>query len=126
MEKPTIGQRLGYWFDNMMARGMPAMIGMLFFISLIIILVVSAVVFLFKISPNNENFVELIWMGMMRTIDAGTVAEDEGKPIFLFLMLAITIGGIFIFSALIGVLSAGLDEQLERLRKGRSRVLGWS
>lgn len=110
------------------------MIGMLFFISLIIILVVSLVVFLFDFSPNNENFLQLIWMGMMRTIDAGTVADDEGKPIFLFLMLAVTIGGIFIFSALIGVLSAGLDEQLERLRKGRSRVLesghtlilGWS
>ena len=38
-------------------------------------------------------------------------------------MLAVTLGGIFIVSALIGVLSAGVDSKLDELRKGRSRVL---
>jgi voltage-gated potassium channel Kch len=38
-------------------------------------------------------------------------------------MLLVTIGGIFIFSALIGVLNSGLGARLEQLRKGRSTVL---
>ncbi|MFN2150415.1 MAG: CASTOR/POLLUX-related putative ion channel, partial [Anaerolineales bacterium] len=46
----------------------------------------------------------------------------------------VTVGGVFIVSALIGVLNSGLETQLERLRNGRSRVLenghtlilGWS
>jgi voltage-gated potassium channel Kch len=46
----------------------------------------------------------------------------------------VTVGGLFIVAALVGVLSAGLDSRLEELRKGRSRVieeghtvlLGWS
>ena len=49
-------------------------------------------------------------------------------------MLAVTIGGIFIVSLLISVLSNGLQTKLEDLRKGRSFVveenhtliLGWS
>ena len=47
---------------------------------------------------------------------------------------AITLGGIFIVSALIGVLASGLEGRLNDLRRGRSRVvevghtviLGWS
>ena len=49
-------------------------------------------------------------------------------------MLAVTLGGIFIVSALIGVISTGVDAKLDELRKGRSFVLesdhtlilGWS
>jgi voltage-gated potassium channel Kch len=49
-------------------------------------------------------------------------------------MLAVTLGGVFIVSTLIGVLTAGVEGKLEELRKGRSQVLesghtlilGWS
>jgi ion channel POLLUX/CASTOR len=49
-------------------------------------------------------------------------------------MFAVTIGGVFIISTLIGVLTAGVEGKIEELRKGRSRVLeshhtvilGWS
>ena len=38
-------------------------------------------------------------------------------------MFIVTFAGIFIFSALIGVLSAGIEGKLSELRKGRSRVI---
>jgi voltage-gated potassium channel Kch len=49
-------------------------------------------------------------------------------------MLFVTLGGIFVVSALIGVLNNAIEGQMERLRKGRSMVLesnhtvilGWS
>ncbi len=52
----------------------------------------------------------------------------------MVLMLAITVGGIFVVSAFIGVLTAGLEGKIADLRKGRSKVverghtvvLGWS
>ena len=37
----------------------------------------------------------------------------------MFGMLAVTFGGIFIISALIGILNTGLQEKLADLRKGR-------
>ena len=53
---------------------------------------------------------------------------------FRLVMLFVTLGGIFVVSALIGVLNNAIEGQMERLRKGRSRVLesnhtlvlGWS
>jgi voltage-gated potassium channel Kch len=59
---------------------------------------------------------------------------DEGSAGFVLGMLAVTFGGIFVISTLIGILNNGLQEKLADLRKGRSRVLehdhvlilGWS
>ena len=70
----------------------------------------------------------------MRTLDPGTMGGDEGSFGFLLAMLAVTLGGIFIVSALIGIINTGLEGKLDELRKGRSRVvesghtviLGWS
>jgi voltage-gated potassium channel Kch len=61
------------------------------------------------------------------------VAGDTGWS-FRLVSFAITLGGIFIVSALIGVLASGLEGRLGELRRGRSRVvetghtviLGWS
>ena len=58
----------------------------------------------------------------MRTLDAGTMGGDAGWG-FRCVMLVVTLGGIFVVSALIGVLSAGIEGKLDELRKGRSQVL---
>ena len=58
----------------------------------------------------------------MRTLDSGTMGGDAGWG-FRLVMLLVTLGGIFVVSALIGVLSTGLEGKLDELRKGRSRVL---
>ena len=70
----------------------------------------------------------------MRTLDPGTMGGDDGSRVFLLLMLTVTLGGIFIVSILIGVLTTGIEGKLEQLRKGRSFVaeqghtviMGWS
>jgi voltage-gated potassium channel Kch len=79
------------------------------------------------------GFLEGAWLSLMRTLDAGTMGGDAGWG-FRILMLVVTIGGIFIVSTLIGVLSSGIESKLEEMRKGRSFVieknhtliLGWS
>ena len=71
---------------------------------------------------------------MMRIIDPGNVGGDEGSWTFLLSMLAVTVGGILVFSTLIGVIFTGIDNKLTELRKGRSFVVerghtiifGWS
>lgn len=77
---------------------------------------------------------DLLWNSLMRTLDSGTMGGDTGSFGFLLGMLAVTLGGIFIISALIGIINTGLEGKLAQLRKGRSRVveaghtviLGWS
>ena len=139
VSKPTLRERWNYWFDNYMSRGTLALIGGLTVISLIIILVMAAVVSLGGValapegSTEGLSFVEAAWEGLMRTLDAGTMGGDAGWG-FRLSMFVVTVGGVFFISALIGVLTTGVEGKIEELRKGRSRVLenghtiilGWS
>lgn len=121
----TIGERLRYAFDKSMAAGPIALIGWLAVLSLIVIMVAGAIIAVLGITPDggdNLNFIEAMWASLMRTLDAGTMGGDTGWS-FRLIMLLVTLGGIFIVSTLIGVLSSGIEGKLEELRKGRSRVL---
>jgi voltage-gated potassium channel Kch len=127
-------ERLRYWFDSTMSRGTPALVAWLGLASVVLIGVVSGLSMLLAPADTQDDMRRVLWMSLLRTLDPGTMGGDQGHPVFLALMLTVTIGGIFIVSALVGVLAAGLDERLRELRKGRSRlieenhtvVLGWS
>lgn len=135
--KPTWQEKLKYQFDNFMARGTAALIGALGLLSLLLIFVMAAVISLGDIRPSGSdeslNFWEAAWQSLMRTLDAGTMGGDEGWS-FRFVMFIVTLGGVFIISTLIGVLTSGIENKMDELRKGRSRViesghtviLGWS
>ena len=123
MKKPTFQQRFQYWFDKFMSRGTSAMLIGLLILSGLIILLAAALVKITNSAPNGESFLQVAWMGLLRTLDSGTMGGDTGKPIFLALMLFVTFGGVFVVSALIGIINNGLEDKLDELRKGRSLVL---
>lgn len=133
MHKTTLMDRVRYWFDNFMSKGTLALLAGLAVASALMIFTVVAFL---AVTGQTENISvgELAWMGLLRTLDTGTMGGDAGSPIFLLGMLVITIGGVFTVSTLIGVLNNGLEDKLDELRKGRSRVvesnhtviLGWS
>ncbi|MBI4822495.1 MAG: potassium transporter TrkA [Deltaproteobacteria bacterium] len=136
MEDFTLRERLRYAFDNTLARGTIALIGWLALITLISIFLLAIFVVATGAHPEGDDSLglgEAMWGNLMRTLDAGTMGGDTGW-LFRIWMLLVTLVGIFILSTLIGVLSSGLEEQLDGLRKGRSRVverghtviLGWS
>lgn len=139
MRPITLKDRLQYWFDNFMTKGTLALIAGLAVISFLMIFAISALVYFTGQSPDagdgtRVSFLGITWMGLLRTLDTGTMGGDAGSPLFLGAMLAITLGGVFTVSTLIGILNNGLEDKLDELRKGRSRVietghtviLGWS
>lgn len=138
MKNITFSDRLRYWFDNTMSKGPVAMIGLLFAMSALLIIFVSALITLFGLDRSEDGsrigFIQITWMSLMRTLDAGTMGGDSGSWPFLFAMFIVTLGGVFIVSTLIGILSSGIEGKIEELRKGRSFVveedhtviLGWS
>ncbi len=137
MEKATLKERLGYRFDNFMARGTIALIGGLFGVTIAMIVLVALVIMLARLRPSADSaplgLAEALWQTTMRAIDTGTIAGDTEWS-YRLVGFAITLGGIFIASALIGILASGLENRLNELRRGRSRVieeghvviLGWS
>lgn len=116
-----------------------ALIVWLGLLSAVLIAAVALVVALTGIAPPGEGgarpgFLHLAWMSLMRTLDPGIMSGDTGNWSFLLMMFAVSLGGVFIVSSLIGILTSGLEAKIEDLRKGRSRVLesghtvilGWS
>jgi voltage-gated potassium channel Kch len=136
MKPITWNDRLRYRFDNYMAKGTAALIGGLAALSLAVILLAASLISLANITPEGGEsltFVEAAWESLMRTLDSGTMGGDTGWT-FRIVMFAVTLGGVFIISSLIGVLTSGLEGKMDEMRKGRSRViesdhtviLGWS
>jgi voltage-gated potassium channel Kch len=133
MNKPTVGERLRYWFDGVMSRGMIALIGLLAFASVVLIGIMSLIVVLFGLSGGESGYGETFWSSLMHALDSGTLGGDESVGLRAA-QLVVTVGGIILVASLISIISSAFDRRVEELRKGRSRVLendhtlilGWS
>lgn len=139
MQEFTLRQRLRYAFDNTLSRGTPALIAWLAIVSIAFIALAAIALVITGAAPTAEGgarlgFFELMWHNLMRTLDAGTMGGDSGSLVYLLIMLTVTLGGVFIVGTLIGLISNGVGNQIDELRKGRSVVaekdhiviLGWN
>ncbi|MGY2702466.1 CASTOR/POLLUX-related putative ion channel [Nocardioides sp. HB32] len=134
--RSSLGDRMRYRFDNSMSRGTPALIAWLSVATLVLILLFTVVVTALRLRRGgSDGFFREMVQTLFHALDPGTVAGDADSPWrFLLTMLLLTIAGLFIVSALIGVIAAGIDTKLADLRRGRSIVLekdhtvilGWS
>ncbi len=129
MRKVTFRERLRYAFDNTMAKGTKALVGWLALVTALLILVFTLIVLFAGIGPPGSNghrpgFFLQLWYTLQHAIDPAAI---EGDPttrwILPAVMLIVGVAGLFIVSALIGVIATGLDNKLEDLRKGRSFVV---
>ena len=134
--KSGLGDRLRYMFDNSMSSGTPALVAWLIAATLMLIIVFSvilAITGMHNDGSDRGSFANLFY-NLLHALDPGTVGGDAGTWPYLLTMLLLTLGGLFIVSALIGVLANGIDSKLADLRRGRSIVLeedhtvilGWS
>ncbi|HVE72178.1 MAG TPA: potassium transporter TrkA [Thermoanaerobaculia bacterium] len=139
MKTFTLRQRLRYAFDNTLSKGTPALIAWLAILTIAFLVVASILLVLLGAAPKADggaalSFPELMWHNLMRTLDAGTMGGDTGSVGYLVMMLLVTLGGVFIVGTLIGLISNGVGNQIDELRKGRSLVaetdhiviLGWN
>lgn len=134
--KITVFQRIRYHFDNLIGKGTPALLSMLFISFLIVAFITSLILFTLKIKDEaglDMTFYEAYWSSLMHVIDQGTITGDTDWQL-RFATLATTFIGIFLVSLLVTILNNGFSTKLEELKKGRSLVLeeghtvilGWS
>lgn len=131
-------EKFAYKFEQTISKGPTSVIKWLALISLFTVLLLGFLILIFGISNNPEGkegigFIEGSWQSLMATLDSGTMGGDEGW-LFRIVRFAATILGIFIISILIGSISSGIDQKIDDLKRGRSKViesnhtliLGWS
>ena len=130
-----IREQISYRFDQSVSSGTGALVAWLGVLSALLIFITGVVVWGLGLWPDEQpSFGQVLWRLLMRTLDAGTMGGDDGSLVYLLSMLFITACGIFVVSAFISIISAGLDDKIAELRRGRTPVieddftliLGWS
>ncbi|MCO8277997.1 NAD-binding protein [Actinoplanes sp. TRM 88003] len=122
-DRPTAGERFRYWFDGVMSKGMIALIGLLAFGSVVLIAVMSLVITVLGLWPDEQkSFDETFWSSLMHALDSGTLGGDDGVGLRAA-QLVVTVAGIIVVASLISIISNAFDARVEQLRKGHSRVL---
>lgn len=133
-EKHSLRQRARYRFDNLLARGTIILVMWLALATAALIAAAALILVVAGVDYGEESgFLTALWISLVRTLDPGVIGADPGWP-FRVVGLLVTLGGIFIVSTLISLLSTGIGTKLDELRKGRSLVLesghtlilGWS
>lgn len=134
----SLRHKLGYSFDKFMSQGSFSLIVWLGVLTTFIVLIFAVVLNTLGLRPVGERsfgFFDAFWVNITHVLDPGNVGGHEGSEwAFLMFMLFVTIVGIIIISTLIGLISNGILDKIEDMRKGRSFViedghvliLGWS
>lgn len=140
MRKITRADRFRYRFDNLLSRGPIVLIGILFLLCAGLLALVVVFMAITRQGPQDGNnhllpIHSMAWIGLLTTLDTGEIENvTSTSAVALGALLITTLGGIFLTSILIGLLTTGIANRLELLRKGRSLVvehghtviLGWS
>lgn len=124
MAKYTFREKIRFGFDTLMAKGLKSVLLLLVLATMALVAIVSLIVVLFKLYPPSGplDYPEAFWLGMLRTLDAGTMSSDQGFG-FRAAMLVVTLLGVVLVATLIGAISNWFTERAIDLRKGRSKVL---
>lgn len=137
MKNVPISVKLKYKFDNYVSKGTAAMITGLALITLLVIVAFGIFLLLFGLHPDHDsdfNIFESVWVNLTHVLDPGVLGNHEDNWPFRIFMMVTTFVGLVIISTLIGLISNGILEKMDELRKGRSFVieeghvliLGWS
>ncbi len=113
--KAGLRTRLRYWFDNTMSRGTPALIGWLAIVSAGLIVVVSIALAIATANESILNVFDLLWQTFVSAFSVDI--PDNGGIAVHAIWFLLALGGIFVVSALVGLLTSGLNQKLEELRR---------
>lgn len=123
MKKPSFKERLGYRLDLIMARGTSSLIFFLSVFTLILVILTGAAVIFVERAWANDSFPFAVWKSFTLTLDPGNLASVEGSFGLILIAALSTVGGLFITSTLISILSTGLSNRLENLQRGNAKII---
>lgn len=110
-----------YNFDNLLMRGAAAQI-----LLLIVVTGIMAVIFGLILSGTTSEGGSVgssIWTALVHSLDPGVLSGSDGSMWFLFLLLVVTLLGLFSVGTLISIITANTSKTLDRLSHGKSKIV---
>lgn len=140
MRNNTLRQRLRYKFDNFISSGSASIFLSLLVVFIVLLLSVAGLrILIYLVYPEGAgqfdgNFKQ-VFATFLQLTDPGNMAQDipsSGSYKFTAILAGLT--GIILLSMLIAVITTALDQKLNQLKKGLSKVienehtllLGWN
>ena len=121
-QKISISSRIKYLFDKTLSKG-PLSLGLwLALATFLMVLVVSLIVHIARMDPEL-GLPAIFWTMLLQALAPNPVDVNAGPWRFLMAMLVITLGGIFMVSIFIGIVTSSLENKIQSLRRGRSKVI---
>ncbi|MFE0653397.1 NAD-binding lipoprotein [Streptomyces sp. NPDC059534] len=125
--------RLRYWFDTVLTRGTPALVGWLALACLLLVVPVSALlVWTDDRAPASlGSRVAAVWRNTGQTLRLG---GEVGPPLRVALSVLLALIALLYVSTLVSLITTGITDKLIALNRGHSTVLerghtvvlGWS
>lgn len=125
--RATLLERLSYRVDILMtAQPLSKLLALL--LLTVFIIVLGAVLYGVFVDPSDA-----LWVAWTYVADPGSHVGEQGL-LGRGVSVVVTLGGLFSFALLVGLVADGIGSRVDELRKGRSRVLevghtlilGWS
>ena len=122
--KHSFKDRFQYWFDNQMSKGTIALIRLLAIVTIAFIVLVTLALVAFGYSDARFG-ADIIWDSFATIINAWmpSYEDGDGKMGYLIIMSVAAIIGLLITSVLIGIISNAIEQHIDELKDGKSKVL---
>ena len=120
MKKHPVREKIRYVFDYLLSKGPVAMIGLLLAVTMTIVGIIGIVA---NLCSEDGGVIYHIWNSFLHTLDPGTISGNDASNVpYLVMMTLATLCGLFLTSILIGIITSGVEDKLNDLRKGLSVV----
>lgn len=110
-----------YNFDNLLMRGAGAQILLLIAVTGIMAIVFGLILFITTSEGGPAG--SSIWTVLVHSLDPGVLSNSNGSPWFLFILLVVTLLGLFSVGTLISIITASMSKALDQLSHGKSKIV---
>ena len=110
-----------YNFDNLLMRGAGAQILLLIAVTGIMAIVFGLILFITTSEGGPAG--SSIWTVLVHSLDPGVLSNSNGSPWFLFILLVVTLFGLFSVGTLISIITASMSKALDQLSHGKSKIV---
>ena len=121
-KKYSLRKRLQFKFDCIMSKGVVSKIGLLLIVTLLFVFVMGVISALI-LGDISGMLPWTSWKTLMYTLDPGNLDGAEGKHLYIALMLAATLYGLFFTAVLIGLINDAISQKMDSLARGKGNVI---